>query len=402
MTENSRKVSRRGFVKAGGTLLAGSLASLSISVAKAGPGTADVIVIGAGSFGCNTAWHLSQKGLDVLVLDSAAAPASFTTRGAAGFVSSWSTVHVKQWGKNEWFLQRYGIDFYTRLASDAGTEIGFFPSGITYIYLTTTGWQNVQPRAATARGFGTKLEVLTAARAKSVVPQVDFGSTTGILFDPDSVRVRAGDAIPALARIAARKGVRFQYNTHVKSLLHNEKGLAGVETDSGQLWASAVIVTAGAACRPLVEKSCGPCPAQPEPATRYVTKPIPGITPSMPMLIFSDFHGVYIREERGGLLIGGAEQAEEIRESIRNIEKVMPSLRSADILEITGGLPTYTSDILFILDEIPNCKGIYVIAGCQEGGITHGPGLGKMMAELVVDGRTEWNRDPYRLSRFKA
>jgi sarcosine oxidase subunit beta len=397
-----KKVSRRSFVRLGGTLFAGSLLPSNVSIASAGPRTAQVIVIGAGSFGCNTAWHLRQKGLDVLVLESAVGPATFTTKSAAGFVSSWSTVHVREWGKNEWFLQRYGIDFYTSLARDAGRDIGFFPCGITYIYLTPSGWQNVQARAATARGFGTKLEVLTAARARTVLPQIEFGSTTGILFDPDSVRVRAGDAIASLAQLVERKGVRFQYNTRVNSLLHDEKGLAGVETDNGQLWASTVIVTAGAACRPLVEKTCGPCPAKPEPATRYITKPIPGITSSMPMIIFSDFHGAYIREERGGLLIGGAEQAEGIRESIRKIENVMPALKRADIFEITGGLPTYTRDILFILDEVPNCKGIYVIAGCQEGGITHGPGLGKMMAELVVDGRTEWNREPYRLSRFNA
>jgi len=120
------------------------------------------------------------------------------------------------------------------------------------------------------------------------------------------------------------------------------------------------------------------------------------------MLIFSDYHGLYIREERGGLLIGGDELAEEVREPIRHIESVMPTLKSADIANVTGGFPTYTSDILFILDQLPNCKGIYVMAGCQEGGITHGPGLGRMMAELVSSGQTTWDRSDYRIDRFQA
>ena len=120
------------------------------------------------------------------------------------------------------------------------------------------------------------------------------------------------------------------------------------------------------------------------------------------MLIFSDYHGLYIREEGGGLLIGGNELADEVREPIRHIEFIMPTLKSADIADVSGGFPTYTSDILFILDQLRSCKGIYVMAGCQEGGITHGPGLGRMMAELVSSGQTTWDRSNYRIDRFQG
>jgi len=395
-----RRVSRRQFVKLGGRATA-TLALSELSVRAAGPQDADVIVVGAGSFGCNTAWHLHEKGVSVLVLEAASSPASQTTKSAAGFVSSWSAVHVKEWGQNEWYLQRYGIEFYARLAQECGRDIGFSPSGIAYIYLTPTAWQRVQPRAEKARGFGTKLEILNSARAVALLPPIRFDSTAGILFDPDSVRVRAGDAIACLARQLAGRGVRFQYDTVVTGFLHDGNGIVGVTTDKRNYRAASVIVTAGAACRSLVEKSCGACPADPRAATRYTTKPLPEVTARMPMLIFSDFHGVYIREERGGLLIGGAEQAAEIRQSIRQIEGVMPALKRAEIDDIAGGLPTYTRDVLFILDAVPGCRGLYVIAGCQEGGITHGPGLGRMMAELVVDGRTTWDRNGYRLDRFQ-
>lgn len=401
MSGNQREFSRRSFVKYGGGLAA-SLAMGRICLKAAGPKAADVIVIGAGSFGCNTAWHLREKGLSVLVVEAAKGPAQFTTQGAAGFVSSWSTVHVREWGQIEWYLQRYGIDFYTRLAKGTSQDIGFGANGIAYIYLTNEGWDRVQQRAETARQFGTKLQSLDSERAKKILPQVNFPSVKGILYDPDSVRVRAGDAIAYLADSLAYREVQFRYETLVESLLHNDAGLVGVSTNHGDLWASSVVVAGGAACKALVEKSCGPCPAIPKPATRYTTKPIQGITPQMPMLIFSDYHGLYIREERGGLLVGGDALAEQIREPIRKIENVMPALRFADIEMITGGMPTYTNDILFILDEIPQCKGIYVIAGCQEGGITHGPGLGRMMAELICEGKTTWDRSHYRLDRFSS
>ena len=401
MSRRGKDPSRREFVKLGGSLAA-SLGFGGIRLAATGSKVGDVIVIGSGSFGCNTAWHLREKGLSVLVVESAEAPATFTTHGAAGFVSSWSAVHVKEWGRNEWYLQRYGIDFYTRLAKGTSQEIGFGATGIAYIYLTKSGWEGVQPRAEKARGFGTKLETLSSTRAANVLPQIHFDSVAGVLYDPDAVRVRAGDAISYLAQLLVQKGVQFRFKTRVDSLLRDSNRMAGIATNQGEFWAPAVVVAAGAGCQALVEKSCCPCPATPKPATRYTTRPIPGITKEMPMLIFSDYHGLYIREERGGLLIGGDELAEEVREPIRHIESVMPTLKSADIANVTGGFPTYTSDILFILDQLPNCKGIYVMAGCQEGGITHGPGLGRMMAELVSSGQTTWDRSDYRIDRFQA
>lgn len=439
--EPSRKhISRRKFVKlAGGAtaVLAAGKSPDAVWLGQWGHAkdalrsggddqAAEVIVVGAGAFGCSTAWHLARKGISVLVLEATSEPASQTTRGGAGFVASWSSVHVKEWGKTEWQMQRYGIDFYAQLARDCGYDIGFAACGIAYIYVTQQGWREVQPRVERARGFGTKIECLDSQRARSLFPVINFKQTAGILFDPDAVRVRAGDAIRCLAERLAARGVRFQYNSAVTGFLHDGKRILGVQTSEGVYRARSVVVTAGAWSRPLVERACGPCPADPKTETRYTTKPLAGVEAQMPLLIFSDYLGLYIREELGGLLIGGSDppplpedrlvdssspprvdkippdQAYRVREYIRQIEGVMPVLKHAEVDKITGGLPTFTSDLRFIIDEVPVCRGLYVIAGCQEAGITHGPALGRMMAELVADGHATWDRDLYRIDRFKV
>ncbi len=425
MALTKRRISRRQFVKLG----SGATAAWALEKASRGTGgreEADAIVVGAGAFGCSAAWHLGEHGRSVLVLEAAAEPASQTTRGGAGFVASWSSVHVKEWGETEWQMQRYGIEFYTRLARICNDDIGFSPCGIAYIYITPEGWKGVQPRVASARRLGTKIEILDARRAAELLPLIHFASTAGILFDPDAVRVRAGDAIHCMAGRLARNGVRFKYNTAVTGFLHEGRRVLGVTTRHGDYRAPSVVVAAGAWSRPLVEKSCAPCPADPRAETRYTTKPLPRVGPNMPLLIFSDAHGFYIREERGGLLIGGSDppplpkdrevdpshpprvdqippdQAYRVREYIRKIEHVMPVLQQAEVDQIAGGLPTFTRDVAFILDAVPGCRGLYVMAGCQEAGITHGPALGRMMAELVVQGRTTWDRAGYRLDRFRT
>jgi glycine/D-amino acid oxidase-like deaminating enzyme len=45
---------------------------------------------------------------------------------------------------------------------------------------------------------------------------------------------------------------------------------------------------------------------------------------------------------------------------------------------------------------------VHVVTGDNEAGVTHGPGLGRLMADLVLDGDSAWTDPaPYRLDRFE-
>ena len=180
---------------------------------------ADVIIVGAGSFGCNAAWHLRQRGLDVLVLDRGSGPAAEATRAAAGFVAKFSFIHHSEWDAPEWEMQQYGIDFYRALAKRCEQDIGYCASGIAYIYQTAEAWNSVQPVIEVARSFGTQLEILTAKRAAALLPEIRFKSTAGIVFDPEAIRLRADDAIATLAAELEQSGVRFEFGVQVEELL---------------------------------------------------------------------------------------------------------------------------------------------------------------------------------------
>ncbi|NKB68649.1 MAG: FAD-dependent oxidoreductase [Candidatus Latescibacteria bacterium] len=385
----------------------------------------DVLVIGAGALGCHAAWQLRQRGLNVLVLEAGPTPAAQTTRAAAGFVVHFSTFHRPQWEAQEWHLQQYGIQFYTDLAHDSDRDIGFNPSGIAYIHITEDGWNAAQAAIAGARSHGTTLEILSHRRAGQVVPQIRFAQTAGIAFDPRAIRLRAGDAIALLADRLAEQGVDFQFNTQVQGFVRNGDRLTGVRTNAGPIYAPTIVVAAGAWSRPLLKGLVAPLAAEPRLVARYTTAPLPGITPDMPMLMFSDsVHRFFIREERGGLLIGGADpeplpadrlvdadapppvgalphdHAHRMRTYLRTVETIAPSLARAEIRHSDAGLPVYTADRRFIADSVPGHPGLYLLGACNEAGITHGPGLGRHLAQLIVEGRTDHDRARYAFDRF--
>jgi sarcosine oxidase, subunit beta len=382
--------------------------------------TADVIVIGAGAIGCNTAWHLARAGADVLVLEAGAGPASQSTGAAAGFVASWAGLHIPTWGITEWRMQQYGIEFYRGIAAQHANAEWLAPHGIAYIFLDPQHWLDAQPRIAQLRSYGSPVSILDQQSLHERLPLLDPAQLAGVVYDSSAIRVRAADAIGAVAEDAARLGARFYYQNRMQALTHHNGRITGVHTAQGDYDSNQVVIAAGAWSRPILTNLGIACAANPLVETRYVTTAL-GVPSGMPLLIFSDCHGFYIREERGGLLIGGGEphplppdrgvdaeqpplaadlppdQAYRLREYLRKAERAMPILRNAEIDTIRSGLPTFTSDLRFIVDQLPGYEGAWVATACQEAGVTHGPAIGKLLSQLALGQQTTWDCSTFRL-----
>jgi sarcosine oxidase, subunit beta len=413
------RINRRRFAQLG------SLAVMTVASRRLPASTgSDVLVIGAGALGCNAAWHLREMGHTVTVLEANAAPAQQASGAAAGFVANWSGLHVSQWGVTERKMQAYGIHFYTALAARTRDDIGFRKNGICYVFTNATGWQDAQARIATGLALNIPFEILDKKRVAELLPLINFSATSGIVYDPTSVRVRAADTIPFLARDAETRGVRFLFDTHVESFLRSGSRVTGVKTSKGDFEADNVLITAGAWSLGFLDKVGVKPPVQPLIEARYTTKPMPEVPPNLPLLIFSDV-GFYIREERGGLLIGGGEskndadrqvdrmnpptsdhlnlgEIQRIQKHLSVITDTMPILTKTGVDQIKAGIPTFTKDVHFVADRVSGTNNLYVITACQEAGITHGPALGRMMAELISSGHTSLDRSAFRLDRFKA
>lgn len=387
---------------------------------------ADVIVVGAGILGCSAAWHLHQRGCKVRVLDSAGGPARQTTGSAAGFVGFHSAVHNLNWGQNLAQIQFYSLEFYARLAERCAADIGFKEVGIAYLFLTEAGFAAHRAGIEPARELGATVEILARKQAAELLPFVEFEQTKGIIYVKDMARLRAGDTVRALAAELKDNGVDFTYNAPVTEFICDGKGVRGVATNGEKFLADHVVVAAGAWTHSLLHKVGVVCPTTPCTETRFITRPIAGLVPQMPMICFRDHQRIYLREENGGLLIGGEDfkltdesrsvdvsnpptidqippdQAFRVRRLLRDVEHVIPILKHVEIDKISSGMPTFTEDEVFILDAVPGIASLYVMTGCNEAGVTHGPGLGHLMAELVTEGKTSWDRDPYRMTRFNT
>jgi len=150
-----------------------------------------------------------------------------------------------------------------------------------------------------------------------------------------------------------------------------------------------------------------------------ITEPIAGVTPEFPIARVIDAN-VYVRHERGGLMLGGYEddplQPDALPEDItqlpldvdvlwrlaRKISDQFPIFQDPAIrvAEHRGGLPTLTMDDRYLVGPLPGVKGAWTMSGCCVGGLSASPALGEALAEWIVDGAPKLDLSEISPARF--
>jgi len=396
--------------------------------------TADVVVIGGGILGCSAAYHLHKAGAGRVVLVEQVPDVGMeTTAAGAGFVSLWGA-DFAHWGDLELTLERYAHQFYREL--DAMRDIGLKAVGMMRLAVAPEGEHFLAAQYQHARALVAADEVtlLASDQITTVLPTLDAAKICAALFWPTALRVDAPRAARALGQELEAMGVRMQTSTEVIDITVTHGRVSGVETSAGPISTGTVVSAAGTWTQRIARMVGATLPVTPLLTWRFVTEPMRAVPANLPMLFFSTYadpHAphMYVREHNGGLLIGAypsafgsalshlrdvprdatphmltipAELLQYADDAVREFATAWPLLAQARVAERNIGLPTYTPDGRHLLGEIDNVEGFYIVGGDNEAGISHGPGLGKLVAELVTTGVASVDVAPYRLDRFTA
>jgi sarcosine oxidase subunit beta len=385
-----------------------------------GAATADVVVAGGGILGASLALHLAQRGAGrVALLEREPALGTQTTHAGAGFVGYWA-------GELEAELARYGIAFYERLQAEDREDLGVRHVGLLFPALSESGVEMLRQEEAREREFA-EVELLDADVTCALSPLLARGAVYGGLFQPDGRQVPTRRVIAALARRLSEAGVEVRTGVGAVRVLTTGGRVSGVQTTDGAIAAPTFVNAAGARARALAARDGIDVAAVPLLESRVLTRPLPEVAAHdrLPMLLFFERDLFYARTEDGGLLLGaiarrlGAAERVELADPPRSAElpvhaaagherlarqlaDVIPALAHARTRERASGLPTWTPDGRHILGPAPGLEGYYVLTGCNESGVTHGPGLARLAAELIVDGRTDADISAYRVDRFEG
>ena len=361
--------------------------------------SADVVVVGSGAFGASAAYHLARRGARVVVLDRASL-ASQTSPRAAGLSSQ-----VRATPALTKLAQRAVAKLAT-FTDDTGQPLRFTQSGALKIARTERDAEQLAREVTRGGAAGVPIELVSVAEAQRRLPILGERGIVAITWSPTDCNVEPSELPLGYCRAAEKLGAVLLPHTPATGFAIGPGGVEGVRTPRGTIATGAVVDAAGGWARLVAAGLGGALPVVPTRHQLLITEPIPGVGPEFPIARVIDAN-VYVRHERGGLMLGGYESdplqpdvaavadvaalpldIEVLWRLARSVREQFPIFQDPTIrvAEHRGGLPTLTVDDRYLAGPLPGVAGAWVMSGCCVGGLSVSPALGEAIAEWILDG----------------
>jgi sarcosine oxidase, subunit beta len=369
--------------------------------------TADVVVVGAGIMGVSTAYHLARRRAGRIVVVERADVCSGSTALASGGIRH---QYANRIGIE---LTRHSIETYERFESEFGVDPRFRQHG--YLILVTTEAEQAQAErnVALQRSLGVDVALLSPEETRRRFPYLATDDLRGATYSPRDGYADPYLATTAIAARARERGVTIRTGCEVTGFARTADRVEGVVTDGGPIAAPAVVIATGAWSGVVGRLAGVDVPVSPLQRSKFITAPfgfdrIPEATP----FVIDPHLGISLRREGAGILlgIGRREEAGSFSTAldwsladplVERAVRRAPVLADAQLMRSWTGLYEMTPDQTGIVSAVPGVAGLYVVAGFSGHGFMHGPIAGRLMAEIVADGRaTTLDATPLGLERF--
>ena len=381
-----------------------------------------VIIVGAGILGWSTAIHLQRLGIQRIAVIDRVEPAHATTGAGAGFVGAWAAgFGPSTWGDAEFALEQYSLDFYRTLGRSHPIQLR--ENGNLFLARTQHGYDTwiapmlthrLTPANTQALDGDATVQISGGAFARSQI--------YGAVYHPDGIQIHTTPAVHALAAIATAGGVTTHYGHEVSGFTMTDGRVSGVHLNNGDdIYGDHVVLATGAWSNTLLATVSATLPLYRLVATRVIS-PACGIPATLPTIMIPEM-GAWIREHQGGLMWGTGDGYAPLSTlgSVASVgnrpahDALLHSLTDAvsasfqrlfptadlTVAEWTQGMPVYTVDRRFCAGAVPAVPGLWAVTGDNEAGVTHAPGLGRMMADLITDQPCTWvDSSVFALDRF--
>jgi sarcosine oxidase, subunit beta len=343
---------------------------------------ARIVVAGGGAIGASIAYHLAVRGARDVVLAERGEIASGSTAKAMGGVRQQFSTEA------EVRLARDSIRFFEALGP------GFFEQ-VGYLFLATTpeGMAELEERRALQEGLGVPVERFAPEEVERLARGVAVDDVLGgVVCREDGV----GEP-PAVARELVRRSAALGVD------VREQTDAAGVPADIRVLACGAY--SAEAAAPYGVE-----LPVRPLCRQLFETTPLPGLAPTLPMVLESET-GFHFRRYGDSLRVAmhdpgprwGFEQMVDesvLPDRLERLARRFPGAAGAGVARAWAGLYDMTPDTHPIIGLVAD--GVYAACGFSGHGFMQSPAVGRAVAEELLDGEAELDLSPYRLDRFTA
>ena len=377
---------------------------------------ARVVIIGAGIVGCSTAYYLTQMGwCDIVVLEQGPLGQNWGSTSHAPGMMFQHNVSKSVTNLAMWSAELYG--------AVRTPEQAFWRTGSMEIAATPERWEELKRRVGQAMSWGLEARLIGPDEAGRLIPILRTDDLYGAFHVPGDCVVNAAGIASGLAAEASAHGATFHAYTPVTGIEVENGRVRAVITPAGRI-ATEVVVSAAGIWGPLIGKMAGvPIPLTPMQHIFARTNPLPELADERdilrhPILRYQDTD-LYFRQYGSAYGFGSyrhdplpvdAEDLlandhpaimpytpEHMAVSLEDAYARIPALRDAGIASVFNGLFSFTPDGFSLLGESPDVRGFW---SAEAVWITHAGGVGRAMAEWIVEGSPSIDLRESDLNRF--
>ena len=201
------------------------------------PAETDVVVLGGGVIGVMTAWHLAERGVRVVLCEKGRIAAEQSGR-------NWGWIRQQGRDPAELPIMVEALGLWKSLAQEMGKDLGFRQTGVMYLARSEAEMADFDAWMTHARAQDLDTMMLSAVDvARHIKGQ---GGWIGGLLTPSDARAEPWVAVPMLAQGAVARGALIVENCAVRALDIAAGRVAGVITEAGRIACTQVVVAGGA------------------------------------------------------------------------------------------------------------------------------------------------------------
>jgi len=370
--------------------------------------SADVVIVGGGSNGTSTAFHLTRLGVrNVLLLER-----RWLGAGATG--KSGSLVRMHYTNAHESRLAFESLKVFRNFDAEVGGDCGFEPIG--FVQLVGRGFEdNLRRNVAMQQRIGIKTELVAPEDLARLLPGARTDDVGAAAWEPESGFADPNATTFAFAAAAARSGARVETGREVTRVVVERGRVVAVDTREGRVATPVAVLVPGAWAGRLLEPlglDFGLVPYRIQisifrwPASMARRHPV----------VIDAVHKSWMRPDGSAATLVGVElgvghaDPDRYNESVdpeyvtrcrETLSARFPVFASATMRGGWAGMIMMSPDGRPIIDRIPSIDGLYVMLGDSGTSFKTSPAIGRCLAEWIVEGRSRTaDLTPFRSTRF--
>ena len=418
------------------------------------PRASDVVIIGGGVIGVSTALFLARRNISVTLLEKGRIAAEQSSR-------NWGWIRQQGRDADELPIVIEAQRLWRQLAEECSEDIGLKQVGVTYLARTDKEMAGFAKFLAVAQAHGVDTRLLDQGEVAKLIPamsrQFKGGMTT-----PSDMRAEPWVAVPALARLAARQGVTIIENCAARMLDVSAGRVSGVWTEKGCIAATSVVIASGAWTSLFLRAHGISIPQLSVRATVAATEPMPEIHDGavadeniafrrrqdggytlasggsnqlyvgpdafrhagkyFSALMANPLGTRYMLAAPRGYpdswstsrkwdadkespfermrILNPVPEASALRAIDHEFRKLFPRFKAVPLKATWAGMIDAMPDVVPIVDHAKEIPGVVIATGMSGHGFGIGPGMGRVISDLVQGNGAGHDLKRFRQSRF--